>query len=297
MAGAATPVPGRLVLNWRSSDRRDATLEIDGRFVDLATALMSDSEALEFQLAPGAHEFCIARAASQPLRRRFTMEPGARFVVDVVFTPTPTGATLVLVWPQSAREGALLEIDGRAYDLNDAAVDAAGDRIRVSLPVGQHAVRVSRHGETLVERVVTLGMTTPTTLSIGPPLAKLLLRWRAENRKGVVLLLDDRPIDLPASRAADDATTLQLDVPAGRATLTVKRDESATRVPPDLAGAWSADRARRGRVARTCDPAPGPALARRPSSGRDIAGRRPAAAMARRRSGGPERVDAGHGTG
>ncbi len=214
----------RLVLTWPASQRAAASLEIDGRRYQLSDAPVVTDECIELDLQPGPHTYRITHPDFQPLEGTFLLDTGARLELSVAFTPRSATAHLVLQWPETERENAIVRIDGRPCDVLAEAVDIDSSQIKIPLSSGTHTVSVVRDDATLLERTLKLDAGRQITITVNRPTAQLLLRWDRAKREGATLLLDGETVHLENRSAKDNGKLLEFALPSGIHTLRIERN-------------------------------------------------------------------------
>ena len=130
-----------LKLAWPLADRAGAVLKVDGR-----PQTVSQVDPLELPVEPGQHRIEIARPGIAPFSQLVNIAADERPTIAV--TQAPKKAKLVLDWPVERRGSAELTVDGRAVEASSA------EPFELTLPPGQHVVRIARPGfETFVQNV------------------------------------------------------------------------------------------------------------------------------------------------
>ncbi|MHB8973025.1 MAG: peptidase associated/transthyretin-like domain-containing protein [Pirellulaceae bacterium] len=158
--GKRSPSPGRLVLRWPAAARAGASLEIDGRSIDLTqAAVTANPDAYEATLRPGKRVLRIVLASGKTWDRTVELVSDQRTELDVTNAPAPESARIVLQWPISEREGATLELDGTPHDLTSASVRSDDQQVVLDVTPGEHAVRIARPGFADFQTRVTGGPT------------------------------------------------------------------------------------------------------------------------------------------
>lgn len=221
----------RLVLNWPSSQRAGAVLEIDGRVVDLSRATATAADAIELPLQPGPHQYRVSHPTSRLLEGRIVLSRNEPVELDIVLSSiadskSPRTVELVLIWPVTDRKGSDLEIDGRLCDLNEGHVKVIGNHVRVALAPGKHAIALVRGDGTRISRVVDVRVGQPVRVSSLERVGTIQLHWRTVNQLDFTVLLDGHEIDFQDPTVRRTVTGADVDVPIGDTILTVRRDDA-----------------------------------------------------------------------
>jgi len=138
-APPATDTPA-LVFSWPVSERKDATLSIDGETKPLPQA---GDESLRIPVNPGRHTVRVERSGFEPIDfANVLLVAGQTKTLRLAWQRVPQEALLVFSWPLSERVDATLRIDGQEKPL-----PADGDvTVRFSVSPGSHSVTVERKG-------------------------------------------------------------------------------------------------------------------------------------------------------
>ncbi len=130
-----------LKLAWPLADRAGAVLKVDGN-----PQTVSQGDPLELPVEPGLHRIEIARPGIALFSQSVNVAADERPTIAV--TQPPKEAKLVLDWPVEQRGSATLTVDGRAVEPSSA------EPLELTLPPGQHVVRIARPGfEAFVQNV------------------------------------------------------------------------------------------------------------------------------------------------
>jgi hypothetical protein len=143
-AGATHPAAvGRFALRWPLAARAGASLEIDGRVIELNRRPFSENpDTVEAGIKAGDHTLRAILADGFTVERSFSVEPEQRWELTVATDPV----RLVLQWPVADRDKATLEIDGRGRDLAADSVAVDDQQVVMGVQPGSHTVRISRPG-------------------------------------------------------------------------------------------------------------------------------------------------------
>jgi len=137
------PAIGYLVLQWPIATRNGASLQIDGKVIELNRRPFSDNpDAVQVRLKAGSHNLVAVLPDGQTVEHAFDLEPAAQRELTVATTPV----RLVLEWPTADREGATVEIDGHRRNLTADPISVDDNQVVYEVQPGQHAVRISRPG-------------------------------------------------------------------------------------------------------------------------------------------------------
>ena len=89
------PTTGRLVLRWPAAARAGASLDIDGRSIDLTdAAAAANPDTYEVTLRKGQHALRIVLASGETIARTVELVPGQRWELDVAGAPNLSLCTL-----------------------------------------------------------------------------------------------------------------------------------------------------------------------------------------------------------
>ncbi|MBM4091854.1 MAG: hypothetical protein FJ276_20860 [Planctomycetes bacterium] len=202
-------------------------------------AASEDGEALGFVVAGGRPH--VGAGGGRPRRRRRRRPSLGVVIVCLVgvgvvaagvwyvagHLPASSSTRLVLAWPREDREGARLEIDGRAVDLATEPVASGAAELEFELGPGDHTLRITKDGFQPLTKSFSLtagSRQLVSALLTSRPLASLILDWPESERAGAILEIDGQPRDVKKDAASVNTTEVRFQVDPGEHTVRVVRD-------------------------------------------------------------------------
>jgi hypothetical protein len=151
---ATLPTLGRLVLRWPEAYREGATLQLDGKTVELTgRQVLARPESIELTVPQGDHALHVVLPDGRVIEQNCKIIATRRTEVDInkkIAEPI----RIVLQWPATERQDAVLEIDSQPLALSAENVRSDEQQVSIELPAGEHGVKIVRpDGRTFGTRV------------------------------------------------------------------------------------------------------------------------------------------------
>lgn len=223
--------PNRLVLNWPASERAGAVIKIDGRIVDLSSAVAVTADRVELSLPSGPHDYRISRPASRLLQGRFVLRPKQRLELDVMFTSNtdpelqPVG-TVKLRWRPANRIDFVVLLNGKEVAFQSPAVQDGMTNVVCDVPLGSTTLKIRHNDADVVIRrfVVVPGkrMSINVDELIAGSTSRIVLEWPVADREDAILQVNGLPQVLPKGAAAE-LEEFAIDVDPGEYAIRVTR--------------------------------------------------------------------------
>ena len=218
---------GSLTLRWPEANRQGVVLELNGEPCDWALRSVSqDEEEIRIPLEAGEYTLRMKRGDQIVLERVFTIKPGKLVSIATL----PTLGRLVMRWPEAYRDGATLQLDGKAVDLAGPQVIAHPESIELTVPQGEHVVHVVLPDGRSMDHKCTIVATRRTevdiTKTISEPI-RIILQWPIAERKDAVLDIDAQPLALTAENVRSDDQQVTIELPAGEHAIKIVRPDGS----------------------------------------------------------------------
>ncbi len=148
---------GQLLVRWDRNRRDEAQLLLDGQPVDLAAdKVMDTGNGIMIPLSLGEHTVGLERDGVVLLQQSVDTTAGKRTTVNVDALLDKPLARIWLEWPLQERDGARLELDGRAFPISGAG-DTTDAAVALEVPLGEHVLRIVQPQYEDFEHTLTAG--------------------------------------------------------------------------------------------------------------------------------------------